>query len=661
LRGSNSAANSPKKSNSKISSPAKSQGSSKNLKKASPFSKATPEKPTFSLYGSVKRLEEEETAEKRPRSPIRKSQTLPPVEIELNTNIDLSDEKQIPEVFALLENQAGEKGFPRALIEYLKNTIIAMDFKISEMGSVRQENEKLRAGIQNAEESRKLVEQQKVAAINSVNQENMKLKEQIAILLNRNEELANAYKDVQDENIKIKEITDQTSVNLSKKSNELAEAHLKVSELTEVKFQLKRAYESLSRVEVERGEDQKNYSESLKSLKRALEETRLMLEKVYDEKRSLILQLTNEKLAHQDSRNELLVLQRNLENAEAYQNVITSLEVQRDELLRQLAESRVDRDEVFKLLEKAQTHLSNKIKEYEEKEEEYLTRINELEDIIKEYEAQCSQYAREIDNFKIKISEAALKNSELEQSIIAKRNVEQEKEQLKTRLEQAVEDKDMISKGVEALTENHDLMNGRAYELEKSNDELVHVIAAKDEEINNLRDAITELIEQLHNADGGPSYVPVKGDAVDAALADYLNTNKEAAKYRVLFIRESEGVYQFGSKKIYIKIEGDKVLIRVGGGYMTIRELLENVAPTEFEKLTKYNKNNDDEAARIVAKNIVLNKVIAGKCIHSIEKSKTTAYRMNKNNSFKVGDSPAHYKSDMKDYSSSPKNFKGLF
>ena len=54
-----------------------------------------------------------------------------------------------------------------------------------------------------------------------------------------------------------------------------------------------------------------------------------------------------------------------------------------------------------------------------------------------------------------------------------------------------------------------------------------------------------------------------KGDAVDAALADYLNNNKDAAKYRVLFIRESEGVYQFGSKKIYIKIEGDKVLSKL--------------------------------------------------------------------------------------------------
>lgn len=226
---------------------------------------------------------------------------------------------------------------------------------------------------------------------------------------------------------------------LNKKSNELAEVHLKVSELSEVKFQLKRAYESLNRVEVERGEDQKNFRESLKSLKRALEETRLMLEKVYEEKRNLALQLTNERLAHQDSRNELLVMQRNLENAEAYQNVVKSLEVQRDELLRQLAESRVDRDEVFKLLEKAQMHLSMKVKEYETKEEEYLSKINDFEEIIKEYELQCSRYAREIDAFKIKVSEATLKHSELEQHLISKKQIEQEKEQLKIRVSSCFE------------------------------------------------------------------------------------------------------------------------------------------------------------------------------------------------------------------------------
>ena len=195
----------------------------------------------------MKRLEEE-TPEPRPHSPLRKSQTLPPAAIELNGGLDLTDEKQIPEVFALLESQAGEKGFPRALIEYLKNNIIAMDFKISEMGSVRQENEKLKAEIQNAQEARKVTEQQKIVGINSVNQENLKLKEQIAVLLSRNQELANAYKDIQTEyykffvdrwkiidflrNIKLKEITDQTTMSLTKKSNELTEAHLKVSELT---------------------------------------------------------------------------------------------------------------------------------------------------------------------------------------------------------------------------------------------------------------------------------------------------------------------------------------------------------------------------------------------------------------------------------------------
>jgi len=67
------------------------------------------------------------------------------------------------------------------------------------MGSVRQENEKLRAEIKNAEEAKKFIEQQRVASVNSLNQENIKLKDQIALLLDRNQELANMNKDLQTE------------------------------------------------------------------------------------------------------------------------------------------------------------------------------------------------------------------------------------------------------------------------------------------------------------------------------------------------------------------------------------------------------------------------------------------------------------------------------
>ena len=65
-------------------------------------------------------------------------------------------------------------------------------------------------------------------------------------------------------------------------------------------------------------------------------------------------------------------------------------------------------------------------------------------------------------------------------------------------------------------------------------------------------------------------YVPVKGDAVDEALADYINNAPDKGNMKVMFIRLNPGVYQFGSKKICIKVEQGKIHIRVGGGYMHI-------------------------------------------------------------------------------------------
>jgi hypothetical protein len=42
-----------------------------------------------------------------------------------------------------------------------------------------------------------------------------------------------------------------------------------------------------------------------------------------------------------------------------------------------------------------------------------------------------------------------------------------------------------------------------------------------------------------------------------------------------MFLRESEGVYQFGQRRVHIKIEkGNKILVRVGGGFMHIHEFI---------------------------------------------------------------------------------------
>ena len=46
------------------------------------------------------------------------------------------------------------------------------------------------------------------------------------------------------------------------------------------------------------------------------------------------------------------------------------------------------------------------------------------------------------------------------------------------------------------------------------------------------------------------------------------------------FERESEGIYKYGKKRVFMKIEKDQIIIRVGGGYLTIEEFIEQYCDT---------------------------------------------------------------------------------
>lgn len=51
----------------------------------------------------------------------------------------------------------------------------------------------------------------------------------------------------------------------------------------------------------------------------------------------------------------------------------------------------------------------------------------------------------------------------------------------------------------------------------------------------------------------GVAYIPYHNDPIDRALADFLNSLNDPSRLVNMFVRESEGVYMFGNKKIYIK------------------------------------------------------------------------------------------------------------
>ena len=50
-------------------------------------------------------------------------------------------------------------------------------------------------------------------------------------------------------------------------------------------------------------------------------------------------------------------------------------------------------------------------------------------------------------------------------------------------------------------------------------------------------------------------YVPSRMDAIDSKLGNFINNFPEKDKMKIMFLRESEGVYRFGQKRVYIKVE----------------------------------------------------------------------------------------------------------
>ena len=111
-------------------------------------------------------------------------------------------------------------------------------------------------------------------------------------------------------------------------------------------------------------------------------------------------------------------------------------------------------------------------------------------------------------------------------------------------------------------------------------------------------------------------YVPIKDDPIDLKVAEFINNYPDRNKLKIMFMRDSAGVYDFGSKKINVRVEKNKIQIRVGGGYLSIDEFLDQFTPVELEKLERR-----DPLKRFSHK-VALQKTLVGK---EIDGSKSPA------------------------------------
>ena len=114
-----------------------------------------------------------------------------------------------------------------------------------------------------------------------------------------------------------------------------------------------------------------------------------------------------------------------------------------------------------------------------------------------------------------------------------------------------------------------------------------------------MKDHIIELRQRMS------IYIPFTDDEIDVRLAEFINNFPERQKMKIMFLRESQGVYQFGSRRVAVAVMKDKVNIRVGGGYLSIDEFLDQYTPMELEKLERKDPLKRFSERMVVQKTLV--------------------------------------------------------
>ena len=88
----------------------------------------------------------------------------------------------------------------------------------------------------------------------------------------------------------------------------------------------------------------------------------------------------------------------------------------------------------------------------------------------------------------------------------------------------------------------------KMYKANQTSLELLKDLKAVETELETMRNYVIDLKSKV------AIYVPVKDDPIDRQLADFINNYPDRQRLKIMFFRESEGVYSFGSKKVHINI-----------------------------------------------------------------------------------------------------------
>jgi hypothetical protein len=212
----------------------------------------------------------------------------------------------------------------------------------------------------------------------------------------------------------------------------------------------------------------------------------------------------------------------------------------------------------------------------------------EIKSLQASWDVERCAFRIEIDSLKITISQleaTVLQKTSiiisLEETLFKKKDVEAQLAEALVRENENRAAREALRKELEHSTDYVFDLEEKVYRANKTSLELLKQLKDAEVEIETLKQYIIDLKQRI------AVYIPVKEDNVDKRLAEYINNYPERSKLKIMFMRETSGVYQFGTKRVQVKVERDNIKIRVGGGYLSIDQFLEQYTPQELEKLER--------------------------------------------------------------------------
>jgi hypothetical protein len=263
-----------------------------------------------------------------------------------------------------------------------------------------------------------------------------------------------------------------------------------------------------------------------------------------------------------------------------------------EKLLDQLRKVDGDIIELLELQNKA-----DKTKRLREKKEQLL---DGLKQDISELNVKLLKLKQELESMLLHVKGLETNKSSNEKKIFAQETLLKQLEYEMRDLRQKLKELDGLS--IEGFTDAEildlreilDKINREIESLKKNQRKQDEYYAVRKSELLDKEKYIEALKKTLRDlSDAGPAtpVTPAKPvnvmidavDDVDKMMLDYM----KRWKCNVPITRMGKGYYLFGTRKIYAKILNDKLVIRVGGGYMNITEFLDQYSEIEMSKIER--------------------------------------------------------------------------